>query len=98
MKTAHEWFPNLKPHAYLRNSLGPALACMRAELLFELPAKRFFDFLTTRECFCAFSNNKWHQRLHLFLISRIVVRKMPQQKPFLLLELDPKGGRHQRQG
>jgi hypothetical protein len=45
----------------------------------------------------AFSNDKWHQRLHLLLVNRILLRKMPKQKPFLLLEFDPKGGRHQRQ-
>lgn len=35
----------------------------------------------------AVSNDKWHQCLYLPLVNRILLRKMPQQKPFLLLEL-----------
>ncbi len=35
------------------------------------------------------SKDKWHKDFHLLLISGIGVRKMPEQEPFLLLELDP---------
>ena len=43
-------------------------------------------------------NRKRDQGLHLLLIHGILIRKVPQQKPFFLPELDPESRRHQRQG
>lgn len=46
----------------------------------------------------SFSKDEWHQRLHLFLVSWIIVGKMPQQEPFFLREFDPKTDGDHRDG